>query len=237
MADRDVVPPPQLVDLPRDARGFIVPAEADWDDDGPHVKEIGQDNAMALAFARACAVCGYRLVLDQPVWRVFTQGEAAYRRQERQVSRETTNPGHLVCMLYAAQVCPFLRSSGARLGKDSTTSPGARRGTLPALLGYEDYQLLLPENRPIDRPEFLYRRLVGDVRYRKAEDLAERYTDELTTATVPAGPRSYWTNTDQDVAAMQKVLKGGQRVVQGRSPADRVLSGGVPFAAFDLPVI
>src|SRR4051794_37515803 len=103
---------------------------------------------------------------NETVWRLFTQAEAASRRQIAGPTYEPANPGHLVCMLYASQVCPFWSRPAARLGKRSEFAPGSRRGALVALLGYDDYELLLPEGRPIDRAALMYLNLIEDIRFR-----------------------------------------------------------------------
>ena len=50
--------PRRLADLPRDRRGFVVPAEAGWDENGPLIEGLGQSQTFGLSFVRACAVCG-----------------------------------------------------------------------------------------------------------------------------------------------------------------------------------
>lgn len=229
--------PARLAALPRDRRGFVVPAEAGWEDSGPVIQGLGHHQTFTLALTRACAICGFPMEPGQTVWRLFNQAEAAGRREYKRELYEPANPGHLVCMLYSSQVCPYWSRSGARLGKDSLVAPGARRGSLVALMGFSDYELLLPVGVPITSAAFIYVELTEDIRFREPAELADMYEAERVRDTVPPGRRAYWTNTPEDVRAIMKAFKDVVRTTE-RASGRGVFgpNGGGPHYAFQLPL-
>ncbi len=233
MAWTDIEVPPQLAGLPRDHRGFVVPAEAPWTDDGPRIEMFGRETAWALAFSRSCSVCGFALVPSMPVWRLFTQRDAAICRLEREATVEEGVPGHLSCMLYSAQVCPYWRTPQARLGKESLRQPGAPRGGVAALMGHRDFDLLIDVTVPPEIANFLYRDLTFDIRFRDPSELAERYADTLRDEPVDmTGLRGYWTNTAAEIQAKNRLIRAGfnrLRTKEANHWHDR--------AAFALPVV
>lgn len=143
-------PAVNLRGLPQDDRGYRVPAEAPWGDDGPLLSKLDPSRMLVLTAYRGCAVCGYRLRRDEPVWRIVDTYSRGTTFQDMQQGSSTFDdpPGHLVCMLYSALVCPFWRSPGGRLGQDSVYDPGGRRGETPSILGFGDYALLLNPSKP-----------------------------------------------------------------------------------------
>lgn len=214
-----------------------MPAEAAWTEDGPVIETLGKSQTFALAFTRACAVCGYRLEPGETVWRLFTQVEASSRRMMRENLQELANPGHLLCMLYSSQICPFWSRAEARLGKESELAPGAKRGTRAALLGFDNHYLLLPLNTDIHSAQFLYRHLTDDIPFKSPAELADRYAEELASEAAPTGERSYWTNSPADLKSLDRVLRSGQKFTQRTGPARVVDSPtGESFGAFSLPI-
>lgn len=146
---------PHLRDLPRDHRGYLVPAEAPWLDDGPALSRVEPIIRVLLAAYRACAVCGFSMPKAEPVWRIYDEGSRRTTLEQAMHNSITDNdvPGHLVCMLYSALVCPFWRTPGGRLGRDTMFTPGAKRGDQPALMSFVDYGLLLDPDLPVGTPE------------------------------------------------------------------------------------
>jgi len=230
--------PRRLAELPRDRRSFVVPAEAAWTVEGPVIDELGQAQNFALGFTRSCAVCGYRLAPDATVWRLFNQVEASARRRQRRNLLEVANPGHLLCMLYSSQICPFWSRPEARLGTDSLLAPGARRGALVALLGFDNYQLLLPLGSNVQSARFLYLNLIEDIPFRSPVELTPRYTQALAAEEAPVGERAYWSNSEVDLRRLERVLRKGEKVTLRRGPEREVESpAGDVFGAFSLPLI
>lgn len=197
----DLEPPAHLADVQRDARGYIIPAETPWVGDVPYLSRYDTARTLALAAARACAVCGLPLLADHPVWRAFSQGDAALARADDPNTDELGAPRHESCMLYSTLVCPFWRTPQSRLGKDSLRAPGAKRGTRPAVLGYNDINLLVEPGRDLLRTEpppfrFLYVGRIADVRFTNPhEDLVNRYHQALdrdARAVDAKSRRFYW---------------------------------------------
>jgi hypothetical protein len=127
----DVPMPAGLRARPRDDRGYPVPAITPWDNGVPVFAATGTARTYICAVERRCSVCG-SIMPAGPVWRVVGAAEAAaieavlaagheYRNQTPTVEA----PGHRICMLYAAVVCPYL------------ARPTARRGQAAVLPGYE----------------------------------------------------------------------------------------------------
>lgn len=107
-------------------RGYRVPAEAPWGDDGPVLSQLDPSRLLVLIAFRGYAVCGYRLRRDEPVWRIVETYSRGTTFQDMQEGSSTFDdpPGHLICMLYSALVCPFWRTPGGRLGQDLVYEPG-----------------------------------------------------------------------------------------------------------------
>jgi hypothetical protein len=221
-------PAPWIADLPCDARGFPAPAEAGWESGKPILSKVATDRKVALGLRRACAVCGYEIPKDTTVYRAFAQGDAAHMRQhERERSHDLGGPVHLSCILYSAMACPYLRERNSRLGKESEISPGARRGTRAAIIGFQDFGLLIPahphafldpEQPP---PHFSYQTMVEDIGYRDGAELAERYEAAIVTDALlidTSRPRHYWTDSAADVKALGKALHSDFAELSKRQP-------------------
>lgn len=199
--------PPWIEGLPKDHRGFPVPAEAGWTEDNePRIAMVGTDRKFALAMRRGCAVCGFFMQKGRSVYRAFSQADASQiRGYERESSQDLAGPLHKSCVLFSAIVCPYLRERTSRLGKNSQFGPGERRGTLAAVMGFEDMSVLvgaephtfLGENSPV--PHVGYLRLRDDIKYRDGEELIDLYLAAVTEDAEfidTTKDRLYWTNDD-----------------------------------------
>jgi hypothetical protein len=108
-------------------------------------------------------------------------------------------------------VCRFLRQKTARIGKDSNFGPGERRGTLAAVMGFENYGLLLYA-RPLPiaaegapPPQFADLNLVEDIPYRDGVELQERYVaavDADVAVIDLSTPRLFWTGDDANLGEL-----------------------------------
>lgn len=155
----DRVPmPPAVAARPRDDRGYPVPAITPWLDGRPTFAATSTSRTLICAVERRCSICGTALG-DAPVCRVVAGPEAqaiadaatdGTRYQNRAPTAEA--PGHLVCMLYAAIVCPYLARPNARRGVDVSiggfvASRGAARGDVDgvggAVVGFRSYEFEL----------------------------------------------------------------------------------------------
>jgi hypothetical protein len=215
----DVTPPDHLMQIPRDERGFIVPAESPWEGALPQLSRYDLPRTLGLALGRACAVCGFELQPGNPVWRAFSQRDAATARIQGELVDDLSAPGHESCMVYSMLVCPYWRSAGARLGKDSSRGPSAPRGTRPAVLGYQDVCLAVEAGKDLLNTappafKFLYRGPVADVPFRTpAEDLAARYEDSLQRdsclADLDENARFYWGGAEAEEARLFRYIEKG----------------------------
>lgn len=242
-----VEPPPQIVGLPRDPRGYHVPAEVPWLPDGPDIASMDPHQTAGLAFLRACVVCGFSLPAEGPVWRNFSQKVAAHARTEgRNLGVDPGFAGHLSCMLYSAFACPYWASPAGRLGRDSLVAPGARRGTRPAILGFQDVLYLVTADpaRPVlgggTTPLIGYVKLVDDLPFRDPGDLLDRYQGAVehdSAAIDLSQQRAYWqggTTSDHDLF---RVIEGGLSAMTTRPPVHADLwFDSEQYRAFTLPL-
>lgn len=244
-----VEPPPHLAELPRDERGYLVPAETPWTDGGPRLAGLDPHRSVGLAIRRACCVCGFRLVEDSLVWRTLAQKDAARTRvHDPYFSVDTGFGGHLSCMLYSAFACPYWASSAGKLGKKSTINPGAPRGTRPAVLGHRDIVILVHDDssRPFlgppgsnaTEPLFGYIDLAGDVPFREPQDLVKRYeaavADDLRTIDLTT-ERQYWTKSDED--KLNLLIGEGLRALEDKPFVRQILYNAEPRTAYQLPLV
>lgn len=237
--------PPWLEGLPKDRRGFPIPAEAPWQDGEPKLTLIGNSWKLALAFTRACAVCGYELTMGRNVYRAFSQADAAQiRGYERNITQDLGSPGHLSCMLYSAQICPYLKYPTARLGKDSLVGPGVRRGTTAAILGFKDYQVLLPMVENLSErlstgpgAYFAYENLIEDHRFKLGTDLAELYEQAIVVDGEHidvASQRNYWTVDGSE--SMVQIIRDNVSHLTKAGPTRTLQMFGEMWARESLPV-
>lgn len=239
-------PPAWIADLPKDHRGFHVPAEAGWEEGAPLINLVATDRKVALAHQRRCAVCGHDMPSGQPFYRAFSQADAAHMRQfERERSHDLSGPLHLSCILYSGMVCPYLRERNSRLGKASLVSPGARRGTLAAIIGFRDIGLLMPAqdhaflDPSVPPPAIAYWDMLDDIRYRDGEELRERFNAaiELDAGVIdPGAPRSYWTDSPEDLERLRDDLLAVYSSVQDATPLyDQIIDGAGHYVALPIP--
>lgn len=205
MKHTDVPLAPHLVDLPRDERGYVVPAEVHWSaPDQPILKMNEPRTKFLLTGYRACAICGLEIGYDEGCWRMFNEREGQRIRRimsaQGNYEEATEVPGHLVCMLYAAIVCPAWRA------------PTDFRGKRPLLLGFADYGYIRSEldtefTRGHAEPRWVYRPPPAGVHGGEFEnpqiDLFARYEAESASANdsyLARGERRHygpWATADQ----------------------------------------
>lgn len=232
-------PAVNLRDLPREERGFLVPAEAPWVDGQPFVAQTEPLMKLVLAAFRACAVRGFPLPDEEPVWRI--QDTSTRRNMKVETDDDgTVNtidvPGHLVCMLYSALVCPFWRTPSARLGKESMYQPGAKRGDSPAIMGYADYALLIDPRRPLGGPNsqtfpLVYRGLWREIAFSDPLcDLADAYeTERLRCGGRYVKPkRRHYAPQFGGRERLRREIDAVVAALQHREPEEVVSYDGVP---------
>jgi hypothetical protein len=159
--------PAAIVARPRDARGYPVLAISPWRDGAPDFAVTSPARILVCAVERRCSICGLGLGKG-PVWRVVGAGEAVAIASEpagfENAAATVEPPGHRLCMLYAAVVCPWLARPNARRRLDaevagSRMSRGDARGARGeiggAVVSFERYEFTVGE-----RVEFRYGGLI-----------------------------------------------------------------------------
>ena len=246
MVSRTVVqPPPWIEGIPTDHRGFPVPAEAGWGEENrPLIALVDSMRKVGLLTVRACAVCGFRMAEGRPVYRAFSQADAAQiRGYEREFSHDLAGPLHKSCTLYSVLVCPYLRQRNARLGKASTIQPGARRGTLAAVMGFQDmclmvyarsHQFMAPNEPP---PYAGYLGLVEDIKYHDGIELKDAYVSAVAEDAEHidmTDERHYWMHDDLD--GLERLLWAQTKAITDGQPINRIEIQGIgEYVGFRLP--
>jgi hypothetical protein len=176
--------PAAVAARPRDGRGYPALAITPWVDGEPRFAVTGTARTYICAVERRCSVCG--TPMDGPVWRVVATDEAdaierALAAGQPYANRAATveAPGHRLCMLYAAVVCPYLSSPTARRGEDAALpgldlARGVRRGGGGAVVGFDRVEFSvvddvvvfsfrgLREYLPYDSGDELVDEIIGD---------------------------------------------------------------------------
>ena len=154
--------PPAIAALPRDPRGYPIPAITPRDAEGrPTFAITGTARTLVCAVERRCSICGTPMA-PGPVYRVIAAAETEALAAAQAAGRTVTNkapspepPGHRECMLFAAFTCPFLARPNARRGQDAhvfgeSLTRGTARGSATddtsgtqiggAVAGFADYE-------------------------------------------------------------------------------------------------
>lgn len=207
------IAPDWVLELPRDRRGFPVPAEVPWQGDVPLLQGTDPSRAFVLGLRRRCAVCGLGLGAGGRYFRTFAQRDAArIRGYEREFTNDFGGPAHESCMLFSSMACPHLRDGSSTLGRANKINAGASRGTMAAAMGFESYSLLFPLDKPVfEGLLFGYSRLVVDTRYRLGDELHDRLSAAIVADRddVVPGDRMFWTSSSSDSAALVSAATSG----------------------------
>jgi hypothetical protein len=128
MQPRQVPMPAAVAARPRDPRGFPVLAITPWRDGVPDFAVTSPARILVCAVERRCSICGLGLGKGL-VWRVVAADEAvaivADPAAFENAATTVEPPGHRLCMIYAAVVCPWLARPNARRRLDAEV-PGLR---------------------------------------------------------------------------------------------------------------
>jgi hypothetical protein len=168
-------PPRRCRYLPVSRYGYPVPATTLRNDGEASFAALSERRKLALAAFDWCGVCGLPF-RDESRW--IPGGEARGAEPYRFVSGEV--PLHEICMLYAVQACPFLKSPNAqyhdetRAGqarKQNSTARGYRRTTdavvAPSEIEPDVHTLQLTLEDPVGQWSWVDGSEVAD-RYQKA---------------------------------------------------------------------
>jgi hypothetical protein len=214
-----------------------VAAESSSFRDGQYnLTKIDPSIKLLLAAYRACSVCGYPVPPDESVWRIYdhTSRQQTYLEIAQGEVVDNDIPGHLVCMLYSALICPFWRSAGGKLSKDTMFTPGASRGQEPAILGFRNYGFLIDPTKHLAGPHVqsfgtLLEEYEGEILFDDPSALTQQY-DQLRRAIggryVTTKRRHYAPDFGGDKRLWREAREVGTRVSR-RGPDRRMHVGGL----------
>jgi hypothetical protein len=201
----DQVPmPAAIVARPRDARGFPVLAITPWRHGLPEFAVTSPSRILVCAVERRCSICGLGLGKG-PVWRVVAADEAvaivADSAGFENVASTVEPPGHRLCMLYAAVVCPWLARPNARrrldaAGVGAPVRRGEARGAAGeiggAVVSFETFEFTVNT-----RVEFRYRTVVEFLPHLLGEEHLARLLDGTAREVAPPDVCPPWLLQDE----------------------------------------
>jgi hypothetical protein len=198
--------PALVAGRPRDERGYPVPAITPWEDGVPQFAATGTARTYICAVERRCSICATPMAVG-PVWRVVGGAEADAIDEAVAAGRPYVNnaatveaPGHRLCMLYAAVVCPYLARPTARRGQGAALPghaavKGDPRGEGGALAGFSEV-----EYRYSDTVLFRFRGLCEYRRHDLGEDQLPLLLDALAHAPRDVSPAPAYLMDDESAA-------------------------------------
>ena len=134
MRPQQVPRPCHLDHLSDDSRCYPVISTVARDKVSADFGSINEVRKLALATFDWCAVCGLPFEEDESRWQAIP-GEDWRARQRDGGWFVNEAPVHEICLLYAAQVCPYLSSPWHRMGDEFRA--GQRREERISLVGFE----------------------------------------------------------------------------------------------------
>ncbi|WP_327688171.1 SEC-C metal-binding domain-containing protein [Streptomyces tubercidicus] len=144
---------------------------------GADFGSVNERRKLVLATFDWCAVCGLPFG-DEPRWQVIPHLGDSSLPGEIGLSEA---PVHEICAVYAAQVCPFLSSQGARLGDDKRR--GERREETVYVAGYCRTKAVEALRSAVQDSlfvlHFFHTDAIDSFSYSTPKDLGDRYQDLL----------------------------------------------------------
>ncbi|MGW7412770.1 hypothetical protein [Streptomyces sp. NPDC054863] len=203
MIDLPVVPG-RVAGLPRDVRGYPVPAENGWVRGKPQLALQDFRRAGTLWAGACCAICGLPMNGETP-YRLFADDEVGPTLQDDACIRDD-GPGHRECMLFSGAVCPFFVSPASRRTQGHAASPkGTKRGTRASLIGFRQVLLRVEEEAP-HLVSFNYRGVVENLSF----ELGKELHAQLRPSDPPRGTaavRRYWKTEPEIKRAWAQTLQ------------------------------
>jgi hypothetical protein len=201
----DEVPAPAAIAArPRDARGFPVLAITPWHDGVPDFAVTSPARILVCAVERRCSICGLGLGKGL-VWRVVAADEAVAMVADavgfENAASTVEPPGHRLCMIYAAVVCPWLARPNARRRLDAAVyglrvMRGEARGSVGeiggAVVSFETFEFSVDE-----RVEFRYRGLVDFLPHLLGEEHVSRLREGVAREAAPPETCPPWLMRDE----------------------------------------
>lgn len=186
MRPQQVPRPRHLEHLLDDARGYPVISTVGRDKTSADFGSINEVRKLALATFDWCAVCGLPFN-GGPRWQA-APGDAWRDRKHDGGWVANEAPVHEICLLYAAQVCPYLSSPGHRMGDELRA--GQRREDRINMVGFERTSQVLALRSGLQQGlhvlHFKHEGIVDEISYLRPEELADRYATLLTSEKMPA---------------------------------------------------
>lgn len=199
--------PAAIAARPRDSRGYPVLAITPYRAGVPDFAVTSPARILVCAVERRCSICGLTLGKG-PVWRVVAADEAAAIADApggfENAATTVEPPGHRLCMLYAAVVCPWLARPNARRRLDadvvgSRLVRGDARGAVGeiggALVSFESYEFTVAE-----RVEFRYRGPLDFRQHLLGEEHSPALREGVAEETVPSEVCPSWLLEDEPSA-------------------------------------
>ena len=185
VAWQDIPKPKRFKYLGYDQRGFAVISTVARTSDEIAFGTVSGSRKLTTAAFDWCAVCGYPFQ-GEARWQAVPIDEGS--SSKGQIAYYGEGPVHEICLLYSAQVCPFLASPGARLGDD--TRGGQRRNPVVEVLGYsKTYNIEVrpsPLQKRIAMVRFMHSSPIDKLTYERPEELRDRYERLLESETIPS---------------------------------------------------
>jgi hypothetical protein len=192
---------------PRDPRGFPVLAITPWREGSPVFAVTSPARILVCAVERRCSICGLGLGKGT-VWRVVAADEAVAMVEDppayENAATTVEPPGHRLCMIYAAVVCPWLARPNARRRLDAAVSGGRvmrgeARGSVGeiggAVVSFETFEFTVGS-----RVEFRYHGLVDFFPHLLGEEHLARLGDGAADETDPRETCPPWLMQDEAAA-------------------------------------
>ena len=158
-----------------------------------HMVMVDPVRAKAVALRRRCGICGYVLPRNRPVYRHLPSDLPALGGM---FMAPGVSPMHRACAIYAASVCPWLKSPRSR-GRKSVLVRGEM-----VIAGFERHGVIM---QTPEHPTFLTYGYVDPVDVIPCgsgwKDLLPEYEKALTDAEIDTAPL-YWTDGAEDQARL-----------------------------------
>lgn len=133
--------PDRMKHLPVDERGYPIIATIPQTGGAVDFGIISEERKLVLAAYDLCGVCATPFAEDDLRWQAVFPAHPVYGAPAEVNPPDLADgliyveaPSHRICVLYAAQVCPFVASPYARMGNGERR--GLRRGETLTLLGF-----------------------------------------------------------------------------------------------------
>jgi hypothetical protein len=180
----DVTAPTRLAHLTKDDRGYPILATVSRSRSGVDFGAISERRKLALAAFDWCGVCGLPFGAESRWQVVVTPADDDRPRDQLEFGEA---PVHEICAAYAAQVCPYLSSPGARMGDE--LRKGQVREPTVHVVGFARTVEVRARESGLQRGtlvlHFSHAGRIDSLTYTRPAELGERYRALLAKETTP----------------------------------------------------